>query len=190
MSAYYYLVSSLPTISLREPGVIPPLDADSFIAACLAHVSEDLLMDLQAMLDGEPFAATGIAARQYAQFEAQLTNAVQLRRANARGQGAQQAAPVQPMPHTGWSISVEKAVEQAFAAVNPIAREMALDRARVQYLDELATADPFGDGFLLAYAGKLRLAIRWAGWNVDEGRNRLEALGRLGLDALQTQPAT
>ncbi len=181
MAAYYFLVSSLPTISLREPGDTPPLGTDEFLAACLAHVTEERLLDIQAVLDGEPQEAAHPAAKLYAHFESQLQNAVQARRAAARGSDAS----LQLQDHEGWSVALEKAVEQAFLAAHPLAREMALDKAREQFLDDLATADPFGAGFVLAYAGKLRLAIRWSTWNVEKGRLELEALGRLGLEALQ-----
>ncbi|MCA1944946.1 MAG: hypothetical protein LDL30_06635 [Desulfovibrio sp.] len=180
MAAYYYLVSSLPTVSLREPGGVPPLGQDEFIGACLAHVPEDLLLDLQAVLEGALEEAEHPAARAYANFEAQLGNAVQRRRAGLR----QVDSPLQLQDHEGWSVALEHAVEQAFTAPDPLAREMALDKIREQFLDELATTSPFGEAFLVAYAGRLRLALRWAQWDAAEGRQKLEALGRLGLDAL------
>ncbi|GAB7082241.1 hypothetical protein [Megalodesulfovibrio paquesii] len=180
MPAYYYLVSSLPTVSLREPGAVPPLGEDDFIGACLAHVSEELLMELQAVLEGALEEAHHPAVKAYAAFEAQLGNAVQRRRAALR----QDDATLELREHPGWSVALEQAVEQAVNAPDPLAREMALDRAREQFLDELATASPFGDAFLVAYAGRLRLALRWAGWNAEEGRAALARLGRLGLNAL------
>ncbi|AGW14784.1 hypothetical protein [Megalodesulfovibrio gigas] len=183
MAAYYYLVSSLPTISLREPGGVPPLGQDEFIGACLAHVPEELLLDLQAVLEGALEEASHPAARAYANFEVQLSNAVQRRRAGLRPVDS----PLALQEHEGWSVALEHAVEQAFTAPDPLAREVALDRIREQFLDELATTSPFGEAFLIAYAGRLRLALRWAQWNANEGRRRLETLGRLGLDALGRQ---
>lgn len=177
MAAYYFLLSSLPTVSLRDPGAPAPLDAEEFLAACRAHAVEELCLDLELLLQGRAEAAFHPAIRALADLDAQLRNAVARRRARfweELGQPLPEGLAGTPLPHAGWSVAAEMAADQAFALEDPLEREMALDRARERWLDDMSAINPFGEEALVAYAGRLRLALRWASWRRDVGLARLE----------------
>lgn len=165
--SYWYLVASLPTLRLGEK---PPMDAAAFRAACTGHLSGEETAAVEAILENrEP--AVGAASNLW-NSEVQLRDAVVRVRAKHRGTDAARFL----RPHDGFSVSIEKAVTDAFTRSNPLEQEMELDRARWTLADELALTDPFGFPGVLAFAVKVRLAERWAGLDEEKGREHVEKL--------------
>jgi hypothetical protein len=165
--SYWYLVASLPTLRLGEKS---PMDAAAFRAACAGHLSDDELAAVEAVLENrEPPAG---AASNLWTAEVQLRDAVIRVRAKNRNTDASKFL----RPHNGFSVSIEKAVTDAFTRPNPLEQQMELDRARWALADELALTDPFGFAGVLAFAGKVRLAERWAGLDDAAGQANVEEL--------------
>lgn len=164
---FWFLVSSLPYLRLGEK---PPMDAAAFRAACAGHLSEEEFAAVDALLENrEP--APGAASNLW-NSEVQLRDAVVRVRAKNRGTDAARFL----RPHDGFSVSIEKAVTDAFTRSNPLEREMELDRARWTLADELALTDPFGFPGVLAFAAQVRLAERWALMDDKIGQSRVEGL--------------
>jgi hypothetical protein len=67
-------------------------------------------------------------------------------------------------------------VTDAFTRINPLEQEAELDRARWVLADDLALTEPFGLAGILAFAVKLRIAERWAGFDEEKGRKNVEEL--------------
>ncbi|MBT3192757.1 MAG: DUF2764 family protein [Verrucomicrobia bacterium] len=167
--SYYYLVSSLPSITLDAS---PELSSEAFQALCAEHLTASDARALGSISDAEtghesshPFAGQWIAR------ETQLRNAAARLRAAKR----QQDAGSFLRDHTGFDVGLEDGVEEAFNQSTPLARERALDEIRWRILDELAGTDPFGGGAVLAYGVKLRLAERWAQMDAASGQAKIEA---------------
>ncbi|MFA7256017.1 MAG: hypothetical protein WC047_00380 [Kiritimatiellales bacterium] len=167
MKKHWYLVASLPTLRLGEK---PPMDAAAFRAACTGHLSDEETAVVEAVLENrEP--ASGAASNLW-NAEVQLRDAVVRVRAKNRGTDAGRFI----RPHEGFSVSIEKAVTDAFTRPNPLEQQMELDRARWALADELALTDPFGFAGVLSFAAKVCLAERWAKLDDAAGQAKVEAL--------------
>jgi hypothetical protein len=165
MKKYWYLVASLPMLRLGEK---PPMNAAGLRAACAGHLSDDETVAVKAVLENrEPPA--GVASSLW-NGEVQLRDAIIRVRAKNRGTDPSRFI----RPHDGFSISIEKAVTDAFTRPNPLEQQMELDRARWMLADELALTDPFGFPGVLAFAAKVRLAERWAGLDEEVGKEKVE----------------
>lgn len=173
MSAVY-LLSSLPGLSLGQP---PKLTAEAFLSACASHFPPERLETLRALLENRPIpGADGYAARWF-DCDTQIRNAIARRRAAAKG--VDPSASIRPAK--GCNLWLDRAVENAFALKNPLAREEALDALRFKAADELAGVDPLDPDRLFAYAVRLGILLRRAARNPDAGRQRLLQLADVPL---------
>lgn len=175
----FYLIASLPALTFLQKPLITP---DAFQAECAAqlgasdaHAAAWLCRDRD--LDGDapahPFVARWVAR------ETQLRNAV----ARARAVRRKTDAAGSIRPHTGFACVIEDAVDSAFDQPSPLEREQALDRLRWTLLDELAGVAPFAVSVVLAYAGKLRIAQRWAALDAEAAQARVDtALNKTEVD--------
>lgn len=195
-----YLLASLPTPRLSEPPTMAP---ETLVERSRGFVSEERWRDLAAAVvvehdpqgvrlgtasqraagggaaDGAPHDA---AARAWRDLSDQIDDAVAIHRgARAR----RDPAPYLRHP-SGYRVDLVEAVERAFEAQQPAARERALDELRWRLADELAASDPDGFAALHARAVQLRLAWRWAAWDTDAGWSVLEATLR-ELEATQRE---
>jgi len=165
--SYYFLISSLPGISLEAK---PSLSLSDFRTACTTQLSEADAAALECLLDG------GIETENHSFVKSWTARDTQLRNASARLRAAKQSRDAADFvrPHTGFDVGIETMVEEAYNNSNPLERERELDRIRWRVLDELAGADPFSTNALLAYAVKLRIAERWASMDEKKGQNKIE----------------
>jgi hypothetical protein len=163
---HWYLVASLPYLRFGEK---PPVSRDAFLSACGGCLPDDEFAALRAVLENRKPVDGGVAGAWW-NGEVQLRNAVA--RIRSRNRSADAARFIRP--HEGFSVSIEKAVTDAFAQSNPLEQESELDRARWSLADELALTNPFGFPGILAFAVKLRIAERWAVLNDEGGQKRVE----------------
>jgi len=187
---YNYLVASLPMIFFGDP---PPFSGAEFLRRCGGVLTPDHAAAVARTLRDEPSPDGPPAEAFWHARLTQLRNAVAAARAQRAGGDARGTA----RPHAGYDVYLAQAANDAFAQANPLERELALDRARWRALDELAHADPFGPGAVIAFAGKLRVAERWAALGEEKGRARVEELIRaatreetLEMEILQGEEAT
>jgi len=165
---YHYLVASLPMLFFGDP---PPFSSRDFLARCTGVLASGDLAVLAAIMAGRPVTGSAFADAWSAR-ETQLRNAVARSRATRLGldpRGFQR-------DHPGYDAMVAQAVTDALAQPTPLGREQDLDRARWRLAEELALADPFGLGTVLAFAVELRIAERWAGLTDAAGQRRFDEL--------------
>lgn len=165
---HWYLVASLPYLRFGEK---PPVNCAAFLAACTGRLAEEDVAVLQAALDNRCSPDSEVARRWW-NGEVELRNAVV--RVRARSRGTDPASFIRL--HSGFSVSIEKMVTDAFARTNPLEREAELDRARWVQADDLALTAPFGFAAVFAFAVKLRIAERWAGLDEEAGRKNVEEM--------------
>ena len=162
--SYYYLITSLPALSLGQA----PISEEAFVSRCEAELSARDLRKVQAVAtvpatDEAPMAPPFTAAWNH--LEIQLRNAIARIRAAKRSIDATHIL----RPHGGFSTLIEDAVEDAWTQPTPLAREKALDTVRWQLLDDLVGPDPFSFNVILAYTIKRKLAERWSRMDSDTG---------------------
>lgn len=168
--SYHYLVASLPQLFFSNP---PPFSCRDFLARCDGVLSRDHLALLAALLEGR-LVTGGTFADAWSAREIQLRNAVARFRATRLGVDAGSFQ----QDHSGYDVRLVQGVADAFAKPTPLEREQGLDRERWRLAEELALADPFGLGIVLAFAVKLRIAERWAALTDAAGQNKIEELMR------------
>jgi hypothetical protein len=165
---HWYLVSSLPYLRFGEK---PSTGRAEFLTACSGWLTDVDVAVLEAVFENRCPPDRDIA-RQWWAGEVELRDAVVRVRAKNRGVDAGRFIK----PHDGFNVSIEKMVTDAFARANPLEQETELDRARWILADELALIAPFGFAGILAFAVKLRIAERWAGFGDKEGLKNVEDL--------------
>jgi len=172
MSALY-LIASLPALDLDAA---PALTPEAFVAGCREQLDSGEAGAAAALVEGRdldhPF------VRAWRDRDTILRNAAARQRAARRG-----ADPaLHHKPAAGCDLRIEREVEAAFQAADPLQRERQLDRIRWRVADELQGPDPLTGRAVLAYAAKLRLACRWAALTSAAGRAAAAALTDVTMD--------
>lgn len=163
---YYYFMASLPTVSLTG---VPPLGLEVFLADARRLLDAELVATLEAALERGFEGMRGALGDRLRGAEVLLRNAIARTRAARRDEDA----TLYLKPARGYSAAVESVVAEAFGKPNPLERELVFERYRWELLEEWSRATPFGEGAVLAYATKLKMAHRWAQLNDEAGRARL-----------------
>ena len=164
--SYYYFVASLPTLELGAPA---PTSVSAYGDEVRRLLPAEVSAEYHALLGGEGAAARSSFAARWRDSEAQLRNTVARTRATRRNV---EVAPYL-RPQSAFSVFLDQAVADAYSKPHPLERELALDRFRWNFLDELVRTSPFGLEAVLAYGLKLRMVERWQGLKDDAGRAAL-----------------
>ncbi|MGI6495750.1 MAG: DUF2764 family protein [Kiritimatiellia bacterium] len=165
-----FLIASLPSLSMDAP---PPLSVEAFREACAQALPASQAAVVDALLDGAPCDSSFVKA--WRDVDAQIRNTVARKRAARRGVDA---APFL-RPVEGFELTAMRAVEAAFDEPDPLLRERAIDRARLEALDRLQGPQPMTFEALLAYAVRLRIVTRWAACDPVKGDAFLQEISRL-----------
>ena len=165
---YYYLIASLPTLSLDVP---PPLGREEFGEMCAAQLASPDYAVIAALLDGETSGTPHPFLQKWNEMDTRVRNAV------VRHRAARMAVDAAPFlrPTAGFDSYTDKRVAESLAHPNPLDRELALDRCRWQMLDAITGSNYFAFEVLLAYAIKLMMVIRWSHYDTTSGKQNLEA---------------
>ncbi len=163
----YYLIASLPALEMEHA---PALAPDAFAALCREHLAPAEAEAAAALAEGRD--SDHPYARAWRNTETLLRNAAARQRALRRGTDA----ALHQRPADGCDVRLERAVEEAFQAPDPLQRERRLDALRWRLAEELQGFDPLDARVVLAYALKLRLAVRWAARTPEAGRAAAAAL--------------
>lgn len=164
---YYYLMASLPMLTLGTP---PAVSLQDFVNRCSEQLAgADLAVLLDLLKTGgrasrHPFAAT------WARRDGTLRNAVVRLRASRLGR----EAGTYLRTEAGEDPDTARLAAGAYARTNPLDREMELDRIRWRILEELAGFNRFSLPAVLAYGLQLKLAERWAALSAERGRRAVE----------------
>lgn len=176
---FYYLIASLPALSLGAP---PPMTVAGLLEDVRRVADPEAAAELAALVADDASSARSSLAARWRAAQTQLGNA--LARTRAARLDVDPAAYLRP--HEGFSNYLEMAVLDACAKPNPLERELSLDRFRWSLLEEWAREQPFGLDALLAYGLKLKLAERWAALTDEAGRTRLAETVKNVREALKT----
>ncbi|MFC1498309.1 DUF2764 family protein [Verrucomicrobiota bacterium] len=165
---YYYLVASLPALSLNNP---PPFTPDGFQSICREHLSNKDMKALESLLsdDHNPDPLSDFI-REWQDMETQIRNAA------ARIRAGKLKKDVTPYlkDQNEFDGYIDKLVSDAFSKANPADRELTLDKFRWEQIEEMAGHDVFSGKAILAYTLKLLLAERWAAMEKENGRKNVD----------------
>ena len=199
MASYYYLVASLPTLFLDEES---PITTAEFLAVCDQWLNTDDARDIHCLMENHSASAKasgfakatpdtmpdttadtmpdttadrlecikGACANQWLARETEIRNTIgRLRAAKVRVDAEPFLRPCREL-----DLYTEKAVAEAMSKLQPLERELDLDRLRWSLLEDLLRFDPFGLPAVIAYALKLKLVERWSALTVEKGRTVVE----------------
>lgn len=169
---YYYFAATLPALSMEAA---PPFSFTVFRGLCAQHLSPKDLNILDEAVAPMTLEPKHTFVKVWTEQETQLRNAV----ARLRASRLRRDVSAHIREHVRFDTYVEKAANEAFARENPRERELALDRFRWSQIDSIAGYDPFTLKAILAYALKLKLAERWAAFDKEKGKDKVdEIVGR------------
>ncbi len=164
LDKYYYLVGSLPALSLERP---PPLTSESFLEACGGQLSPARLGRLQAVgLVPVGFGPPGSFERRWQAWETYLRNLLVWRRCHHVGcdQAHQWLRPESDV----FPLLVRQ-VDEAITEDSPLECERRLDQLRWQALDHLTVGHSFDFEVLVAYRLRLLLVEKWRDHDTERG---------------------
>ena len=165
----YYLISSLPMLSLESQ---PLITAEAFVEACRAQLDTEDADAAEALIRNSASQHPFVLA--WRDKDSLLRNAI----ARARARLADTDAERWIRPTEGCDTGIDILVDDAFEQPDPLKREKELDEARWLIAEFLQGYDPMSVSVALGYAVKLTLALRWANLNADLGCETFEQLTR------------
>lgn len=165
----YYLISSLPLLSLNQR---PLITTEAFVDACRAQLNAEDADAAKALIQNTPSQHPFVLA--WRDKDTILRNAI----ARARARLADTDTERWIRPTEGCDTGIALLVDDTFEQPDPLKREKKIDEARWLIAESLQGYDPMSISVALGYAIKLTLAWRWANLNADAGRETFEQLTR------------
>jgi len=169
--AYYYLIASLP---LLEFGMKTPFTYAHFLSICEEQLSPgdlDIIKEIKLVSLESPDSRC-LTLREWNKFNMTLVNEIIRVRANKQGKDVSKyilGEDSTDLFMAGFALWV---VDQD----SPLEAEVSLDRLRWEKLDDLGKAHYFDIDYLVTYALKLQILIRWDQINSSDGMQVLQDL--------------
>ena len=167
---YYYVITSLPYLSLSEG---PHIRRNDFLASCknyLKRTDFDML-ETVSLFDVEGNDVTPGVIRRFFRWERGIRNVLVRLRAKSTGLEPDEFIRDEIVDHSQALLA-----EEAFNANSPLVAEEILNKARWRYLDELEFGHYFDIERLVVYFVKLQILERISSFDAEEGRERLNAI--------------
>jgi len=164
MSAIF-LLSSLPTLEL---GAQVPFSVEEFRHRCEGTRGVNL-SDFDAVVAGSP--GFHPFTLEYANALTEIKNATAAMRASKwEGENIR----VSERSYSHYHVNLHQKVAEAMNIQNPYEREIALERARWQIVEELAGVTYFSEAKVYAYLVKLQINNRISGLSEEAGKAAVE----------------
>ncbi len=167
-SFYIYLISSLPMLQF---GMKPPFSFERFLETASRYIPDrDVEVLKKSSISGEydrSAGRTNAALRRWQAFDIALRNELVKARAARK-----RLDPSKFIRDGGYAeAALAHLAQAAHRNPSPLEAEEALDEARWRSLDELERGHYFDPDFLVIYAHKLLILLRWERINgADSGR--------------------
>lgn len=174
MGAYYYLMSSLPYLTLEQT---PSIDMASFKIACETSLTASDMSVLVSAEQEMPVNVTGSQAlKVFLDSEFGLRNALVRLRAAKSGFDPQISLRLAEGYRDGSDSSqVSEIARLALSAENPLEAENIIDRFRWRLLEDLDVGHHFDIENVMVYYLKLKILERRRSLVVPEGKLRYAA---------------
>lgn len=160
-----YLLSSLPSMEL---GAEAPFSVEEYRRRC-EGIDGVNLNDFDAVAAG--IAGSHKFTIDYANALCEIKNATATLRASKwDGENIR----IHERSYSGYHVDLHQKISEAIAIKNPYQREIALEKARWQIVDELAGTDYFSEAKIYAYIVKLQINNRISGLSDEKGKAAIE----------------
>lgn len=184
---YYYLISSLPALTIDESNNKAKISIADFDDQCRANISEEeaelieqiSLTPTVAMLEGDgdkfltnknnPTSIDTTVVEDFYKWEMHLRNAIARKRAPRN----------RDLTHIlqydyDFHAEIERTVQNAYSMTNPLDRENLFDNLRWNFLNELENCHQFDFGFLCVYKIKLMIVAKRLSRDIEVAYECLE----------------
>ncbi|MGR3294566.1 MAG: DUF2764 family protein [Candidatus Scalindua sp.] len=167
---YYYVITSLPYLSLSE---VPHIRKDDFLANCKSYLKRTDFNMLESVIlfDAEGNDVPPGVIRHFFRWERGIRNVLVRLRAKSLGLEPDEFIRDEIVDHSQTLLA-----EQAFNADSPLMAEEILNKARWRYLDELEFGHYFDVERLVIFFLKLQILERISSFNAEAGSERLNAI--------------
>ncbi len=166
---YYFLVASLPHISIGE---MPAISFDEFAGLCSEHLTNSDMVTLNTILNNNEASSSHPFMKAWNEKETLFRNAISRIRASQLNREDSDFT----RPAASFDSYVEKAAIEALSESNPLEKELSLDKHRWQQLEELEGFGMFTIKSILTYALKLKIAERWSKLDREKAKITAEEL--------------
>jgi len=161
MAQFYYLISSLPMLTLNES---PSIDSSQFLDSCLDFISPENFEILENLSIAPDDLSVDSAIPEWSVWETLLRNRLVTQRGKT-GSGYEKY-----LHEERDSFSeIEKGVQEAYLKPDPLEREDYLDQMRWTKLEDLEVGHDFDFIKLCIYKMKLMLCEKRLGRNKEKG---------------------
>ena len=167
---YYYVITSLPSLSLSEE---LPIRKDDFLANCKQYLKKtdfDILESVS-LFDAEENEVSLDVIRRFFRWERGVRNVLVRLRAESLGLEPDEFIRDEIFDHFQALLA-----EEAFNADSPLVAEEILNKARWRYLDELEFEHYFDIERLIIFFIKLQILERISSFDAVKGREIMNAV--------------
>ncbi|HBM15921.1 MAG TPA: hypothetical protein DD381_06215 [Lentisphaeria bacterium] len=165
----YYLVSSLPSFSFGDK---PFYTSESFIRLCTDWVNDSDMKELESisLTARERYSGQSPFALKWYKLIGAIANSTVKLRAAKLNRDSSELLKEQKVIYS----DIDKAVQDAFAAENPMEKEKKLDRLKWFVLDSLEVGHFFDFDKLCIYKLRILLSEKWLARKEAEGIKNLD----------------
>ena len=169
MSTFYYLISTLPSLTLWEK---PEINLESFLTVCSELLDEkemQILDEVDTLPVVNPLHKNKTIDKWY-KWETCLRNRI------ARSRSSSIDADCTPylQEEKDYFPETDRIVQEAFGADTPLHKEKILDEGRWNRLIELESGHIFDIELVCIYKLKLLLSKKWDNRTEEKGKENLE----------------
>ena len=167
---YYYVITSLPYLSLGEE---PYIRKDDFLADCKSYLkrTDFNMLESVSLFDAEENDVHPGVIRRFFRWERGIRNVLVRLRAKSLGLEPDEFIRDEIVEHSQTLLA-----EDAFNANSPLMAEEILNKARWRYLDELEFGHYFDIERLVIFFIKLQILERISSFDDEDGMERLNAI--------------
>ncbi len=165
--AYYYFAATLPRVTFDGPNAI---DVERFAEMCTGRLADVDMEAVTAIKNGSEDKSGNSALSKWMRSENRLRFSIAKIRATRLKKDFAEIA----RESNEHDPELDKEVIEAYSRHTPLEREIAFDRIRWRFCEELHGIDSFSAAFVISYALKLKIADRWQRMNSKTGNATLE----------------
>ena len=172
MAVFYYLISSLPMLSLEDK---PKISSKDFLASCVDSLSANQFSEIRnlSLLPPENLDdITNPVIKEWFDWETCLRNAL----AKLRSRDTNMDADSVLRNEKDFYSEIAKGVQEAMGRSNPIEKEECLDQMRWNKLSSLEVGHNFDYAILCIYRIKLMLCEKRLHWDKVKGNENFDKI--------------
>jgi hypothetical protein len=169
MASLYYLVSSLPLLTLEEK---PPFTTEDYLDMCKTFITEQQMHELSELNLAPNYdsAINSKTINNWYEWETCLRNSVTKIRSSVFNKDFSSFLRYEK----NYFSEIDKGVQEAYSTNNPLKKEDAIDKLRWTSLDTLEATHQFDFGKLCIYKIRLMLSEKRMKRSEDKGKKNLD----------------